>query len=155
MIPIQNLAPGNKQEQYGTYSQWPFNLKYVTKGGHGETLNQGHFVPALSNIFPHIFPYKDASMRSSQYFRLQRPTLSAPPCRALCTGKSQKSARWKSKLNSFRTSLESVVTLQGLPPPPSVPHLVERLMSPDLETLLPPPSQFHTLPRQAQAASTR
>ena len=28
-------------------------------------------------------------------------------------------------------------------------------MSPDLETLLPPPSQFHTLPRHTPQAATR
>ena len=48
---------------------------------------------------------------------------------------------------SSHLSLNSLVTLQGLPPPPARPPPVERLMSPDLETLLPPPSQFHTLPR--------
>ena len=43
-------------------------------------------------------------------------------------------------------SMDSLMTLQGLPPPPAAPP-VERMLSPELETVLPPPSQFHTLPR--------
>ena len=49
-------------------------------------------------------------------------------------------------------SMDSLLTLQGLPPPPAAPP-VERLLSPDLDTLLPPPSQFHTLPRLHRSVS--
>lgn len=49
-------------------------------------------------------------------------------------------------------SMDSLMTLQGLPPPPAAPP-VERMLSPELETVLPPPSQFHTLPRLHRSVS--
>lgn len=47
---------------------------------------------------------------------------------------------------SAHYSMDSVLTVQGLPPPPCAPP-GPRLLPPELDTVLPPPSQFHTLPR--------
>ena len=52
---------------------------------------------------------------------------------------------------SAHYSMDSVLTVQGLPPPPCPPG--PRLPPPELETVLPPPSQFHTLPRLQRAVS--
>jgi len=48
-------------------------------------------------------------------------------------------------------SMDSLLTLHGLPPPPAAP--VEMLPSPELHTLLPPPVGFYTLPRLRRSVS--
>lgn len=48
-------------------------------------------------------------------------------------------------------SMDSLLTLHGLPPPPTAP--LERLPTPELDTLLPPPAGFYTLPRLRRSVS--
>ena len=48
-------------------------------------------------------------------------------------------------------SMDSLLTLHGLPPPPIAP--LERLPTPELDTLLPPPAGFYTLPRLRRSVS--
>ena len=48
-------------------------------------------------------------------------------------------------------SMDSLLTLNGLPPPPTAP--TERLPTPELDTLLPPPAGFYTLPRLRRTVS--
>ena len=48
-------------------------------------------------------------------------------------------------------SMDSLITLHGLPPPPTAP--IERLPTPELNTLLPPPAGFYTLPRLRRTVS--
>ena len=48
-------------------------------------------------------------------------------------------------------SMDSLLTLHGLPPPPTAP--TERLPTPELDTLLPPPAGFYTLPRLRRTVS--
>jgi hypothetical protein len=47
--------------------------------------------------------------------------------------------------------MDSLLTLHGLPPPPTAP--LERLPTPELDTLLPPPAGFYTLPRLRRSVS--